>query len=233
MMDVVILAGGLGERLKPFTEVLPKPLLPLGENSIIEVIISKLKKQGFTNFTLAVGYKPELIKNALGTGENLGVKITYSEEKMKLGTAGPLKLIKDKISDNFLSTNGDIITNLDFNDLTKFHNDNKADITVVTKKVNLPLAYGVIKSDEESNLVSFEEKPNISAIICAGIYVINKKLLDLIPADTRYDMPELIRTAKEKGFIVKSYECKEYWLDMGKIEDYNKAKQDLSEGIKF
>lgn len=134
-MKAVIMAGGLGTRLRPFTQIIPKPLLPVGEKSVLEITISKLKSQGFDEIILAVSYKSDLFESYFGNGAKFGVKTFYSKEKKKLSTAGPLLLIKKKLSEPFLVINGDILTNMDFGKLLKFHTKNKADLTLVTKLI--------------------------------------------------------------------------------------------------
>lgn len=228
-MKVVIMAGGLGMRLRPLTQIIPKPLLPLGEKTILEVTINRFKSQGFTDFIIATNYKSDLFEAYMGDGSKLGVSIKFSRETEPLGTAGPLKLIKEHIDGPFIVINGDVLTDLDFNKLKAFHISSKAKLTAVTKILETPLQYGVVKSDGTS-ISEIEEKPNLKFDILAGIYVLSQETLDQIP-DGIYNMPQLIRDLIAKGEIVKKYTLENYWLDIGQMDSYEKAQNDVKEGI--
>ena len=227
-MKAVILAGGLGTRLKQFTEIIPKPLLPVGERSILEIIINKLKEHGFDEIFIATNYKSYMFESYFGDGSQFGVKITYSKEKEVLGTAGPLKLLKDKLNEPFLVIYGDILTSLDFKKLKDFHIKNKADFTLVTKENYLPISYGVIES--EGNIIkNIEEKPTVKTQINAGIYFLNPDVIDYIP-DGFFHMTELAKELIKRGKKVMKYELKDYWIDVGEKESYEKAQKDLESG---
>ena len=157
-MKTVILAGGLGTRLRPLTQVIPKPLLPIGEQSVLEITVQGLKASGFRDIVMATSYKSHLFESYFGDGSRWNVKISYSREKKRLGTAGPLKLVQAGIKKPFLVINGDILTNLNFRKLAKYHADNGAKLTVVTKVVTTPLHYGVVKS-RGRQVIKLEEKP--------------------------------------------------------------------------
>ena len=225
-MKTVILAGGLGTRLKPLTQVIPKPLLPIGESSILEITIKRLKSYGFKDIIMATNYKSHLFESYFGDGSRWNVKIEYSRENKRLGTAGPLKLLEKKFKMPLLVINGDILSNMNFNDLKKFHVKNKADFTLVTKILKTPLNYGVVKS-KEVFVVSLEEKPMIKSEINAGIYFLNPSTLTYIPKGKFYNMTELIRKLIEKKQKVLKYVLKDYWLDIGQMEDYEKAQADI------
>jgi NDP-sugar pyrophosphorylase family protein len=229
-MKAVIMAGGLGTRLKPFTHIIPKPLLPVGEKSVLEVTIQKLKSQGFEEIILAVHYKSDLFESYFGDGSKFGIKIRYSKEKQRLGTAGPLKLAAPHLSEPFLVMNGDILTNMDFNKLRQTHFKNDADLTLVTKKIQLPLHYGVVEKDGDK-IKGIKEKPIVESEISAGIYFLNTTVLDLIPMEERFDMTDLMRDLITAGRSVYAYPLEDYWLDIGQMEDYQKAQEDFKDGL--
>jgi len=227
-MKVVILAGGLGTRLRPLTHVIPKPLLPVGEHSVLEISINKLKECNFDEVFIATNYKSRLFESYFGDGSNFGVKITYSKEKETLGTAGPLRLLKDKLKEPFLVIYGDILTSLDFRKLMGFHIESKADLTLVTKETYLPMCYGIIES--EGNIVKdIEEKPDIKAQINAGIYFLSPDVVDEIP-DSKFHMTDLAKKLIKQGKKVMKYQLDDYWLDIGQMQDYEKAQEDFENG---
>jgi len=227
-MKAVILAGGLGTRLRPFTNVIPKPLLPVGEQSVLEISINRLRDCGFDDLIFATNYKSHLFESYFGDGSRFNVKIKYSKEKTKLGTAGPLKLLKDELKEPFLVIYGDILTSLDFKKLQDFHIKNNSDFTLVTKETFLPVSYGVIES--EGNLIkNIEEKPIMKSQINAGIYFLNPEVIDSIP-EGFFHMTDLAKKLIKKGKKVMKYDLKDYWIDIGQKEDYEKAQEDFKEG---
>ena len=227
-MKAVILAGGLGTRLRPLTYIIPKPLLPVGERSVLEIIINKLRECGFDELIIATNYKPDMFENYFGDGSKFNIKITYSIEKKPLGTAGPLRLLKDKLNEPFLVIYGDILTSLDFRKLREFHVKNNADFTLVTKEMTFPISYGVIKS--EGNLIkSIEEKPEMTTQINTGIYFINPGVIDDIP-NSFFHMTDLTKKLINQKKRVMKYELEDYWLDIGQMQDYEKAQKDVKEG---
>ena len=224
------MAGGLGTRLKPLTYIIPKPLLPVGEKSVLEITIQKLKEQGFDEVILAVSYKSDLFESYFGDGSKFKVKITYSKEKEKLGTAGPLRLVKQKLKQPFLVMNGDILTNMDFNKLQEFHINKKADLTLVTKMIQLPLHYGVV--EKKNDLVkTIQEKPIVESEINAGIYFLNPDVLEFIPHDKQFNMTDLIKEMIKNNKNVFAYPIREYWLDIGQMKDYEQAQEDMKRGM--
>jgi NDP-mannose synthase len=227
-MKAIIMAGGLGERLRPLTHVIPKPLLPVGEKSVLEITIQKLKEHGFDEIILATSYKSDLFESYFGDGSKFGVKIHYSREKEKLGTAGPLKLVQDKLTEPFLVINGDVLTDLNFTNLANFHKENNAELTLVTKEIELPLRYGVVNS-ENNQVKSLEEKPNIKSYINAGIYFISPSVIKEMSHGHKL-MTDLIRELMDNNKKVMSYSLDGYWLDIGHMEDYEKAQQHATEG---
>jgi len=225
-LKAVILAGGLGTRLKPFTEVIPKPLLPIGEKAILEIQIEHLKKYGFDEIFLATNYKSEYIKNFFGDGSRYGVDLVISQEKEALGTVGPLSLLKNELNEPFLLMNGDILTSMDF---SEFYNNSVRKnnlLSVSVKKYVLPYAFGNIFF-EKDYVTGIEEKPNIITYALAGVYVMNPKVLDLVPDNTYYGMDKLIKEMLSQNLKISVYEITEYWLDIGNAGDYEKAQKNL------
>jgi len=223
-MKAVILAGGLGTRLKPFTEVIPKPLLPIGEKSVLEIQIERLKKFGFDEIFLATNYKSDYIKNFFGDGSRYGVKLKISKEKKPLGTAGPLLLLKDELKESFLVMNGDILSLINFKKLYEYAKSIDSLLTISIKKEVLPFAFGNIffKGDFVTGI---QEKPNIVTYILAGIYVMKPEIFKLFPDNNYFGMDTLIKKMlKEKKTIAK-YELMEYWLDIGRLNDYERAQE--------
>lgn len=229
-MKAVIMAGGLGARLKPLTQILPKPLLPVGEKSVLEITIHKLGEQGFKEIFLAVRHRSDLFQSYFGDGSKFGLKIRYSKEKKRLGTAGPLLLIKRRLKESFLVLNGDILTNMDFKRLKEFHLKKRADLTLVTKKIQLPLHYGVV-TKKGYKILHIREKPIVESEINAGIYFLNPEILDFIPPDKKSDMTELIKILVRKKRNVVAYPLEEYWLDIGQMKDYRQAQEDFKNGL--
>lgn len=231
-MKAVILSGGLGSRLKPFTEVIPKPLLPVGEKAVLEIQIEHLKENGFDHIYLATNYKSSYIENFFGDGSKYGVKLTISKEDKPLGTAGPVKLLQNEIQDEpFLVMNGDILTLLSYKNLYDFACSKDTLLTIATKDITTPFQFGNIHTEGEY-VKGIEEKPNIKTTILAGIYVFKPDLLDFIPLNTYYGMDNLIMDMLDKGLSISHYPIKEYWLDIGQVEDYNKAQEIYNEYFK-
>jgi len=223
-MKAVILAGGLGERLKPFTQAIPKPLLPIGEQSLLEVQISNFVKCGFTEIFIATNYKSKYIENFIGDGASLGAQITFSREDIPLGTCGPLSLIQDRLDEPFILMNGDILSAIDFSKLFDFALGEESDFTVVTKNIRTPFNFGSVKS-EGNRIVMVEEKPDFVIEIVAGIYVIKPKLLGLIPDGTYFGIDNLINNMLGGQRPISRYLMEEYWLDIGRIDDFSEAEQ--------
>ena len=227
-MKAVILAGGLGTRLKPFTEIIPKPLLPIGEKSILEIQIEKLKKYGFDEIFLATNYKSEYISNFFGDGSKYGVKLVISKEEKPLGTAGPLLLLRDQLLEPFVVMNGDILSLINFKDLYDFASDQKSLLTISVKKEITPYAFGNIFFDGDV-VTGIEEKPNIVMYILAGIYVMKPEIFNFFPNDEYFGMDNLILKMLSKNELVTKYDLKEYWLDIGRLNDYEKAQEVYNE----
>lgn len=223
-MKAVILAGGLGTRLKPFTEVIPKPLLPIGEKSILEIQIERLKQYGFTEIFLATNYKSEYIENYFGDGSRYGVKLNISKETKPLGTAGPLLLLKKKLSEPFIAMNGDILSLIDFADLYKTAISKESMLTITVKKEIMPFAFGNIFF-EGDKVTGIQEKPDIVMYVLAGIYVMRPEIFNLFPEDEYFGMDTLIKKMLAEHIPVTKYDLKEYWLDIGRLNDYEIAQE--------
>lgn len=223
-MKAVILSGGLGSRLKPFTGAIPKPLLPIGDKALLEIQIEQLRKHGFDQIFLATNYKSRYIANFFGDGSNYGVKLTISKEDEPLGTAGPLALVKDYLTDPFLVINGDILTKLDFSALYNHAVTSDSIMTMGTKEIITPSRFGKIFI-EGDYITGIEEKPDIRMTIIAGIYVFKPDVLAYIPQGEKFGMDSLILTLLENELKITHYNIKEYWLDIGKIDDYSSAQE--------
>ncbi|WP_238916554.1 sugar phosphate nucleotidyltransferase [Clostridium sp. YIM B02555] len=226
MDSALILAGGLGTRLRPLTYAIPKPLLPIGEKPILEIIINNLKKYGISNIYISVNYKKELIKSYFGSGEDFGVNIYYLEEKQRLGTAGPIGLLKDKIKDDFFIINGDLYTDINIEDMFKFHKKNSSVFTIATRTYEMQIPYGVLDENHENKLIEFKEKPKIIKKINSGIYICNNKIINLVKDNESIDMPDLWEKIKMNHEIYL-YNFEEEWTDIGMMNDYMKLQEKI------
>jgi len=221
-MRAVILAGGKGTRLRPYTVVLPKPLMPIGEYPILEVIVRQLAYFGFSHITMAVNHQADIIKAFFANGDKWGIKIDYSLENQPLGTMGPLRLIQD-LPDNFLLMNGDVLTDLDFRKFYNFHVEQRSIFTISAYQREVRSEFGVLELDETGRLTGFQEKPIIGYDVSMGIYMVSKGVLPYIPEDRQYGfdhlMLDLIRD--NRPAVVKKFDG--YWLDIGRADDYSQA----------
>jgi NDP-sugar pyrophosphorylase family protein len=222
----VILAGGKGSRLGPYTTVLPKPLLPIGDRAILDVVVRQLHAQGFTDLTLAVGYLAHLIKAVFGDGSEHDVTIRYHDEPEPLGTAGALGTI-DGLDEPFLVMNGDVLTTLDYAELARIHAEAGNALTVATHRRVVQTEYGVVHLDGSAGrtraIVGYEEKPEIPYIVSMGVYVVDPSVLEYIPQGQPFDMPDLIVKLVDAGKPVGSYLFDGFWLDIGRHDDYERA----------
>ena len=223
-MKAVILAGGLGERLRPFTQAIPKPLLPIGEQSLLELQISNLAENGVDEVFVATNYKSKYIENFIGDGSRLGVKITFSEEEQPLGTCGPLSLLRDQLTEPFIMLNGDILTTLHFRRFYDFGVAQASDFTVATKNIRTPFNFGSVECRGDQ-IVKVEEKPDFVMEIVAGIYLIKPVLLELVPDNESYGVDTLMAQMLAEGRPITRYLMDEFWLDIGALEDYNDAEE--------
>lgn len=226
-MKAVILAGGKGTRLRPYTTAFPKPLMPVGDKPILEIIVRQLKLHGIDEIVMAVGHLAELIMTFFGDGSKFGLKIKYSREDKPLGTAGPLSLLKDELTETFLVMNGDILTTLNYSDLIEYHKKNKAIATIALNKRDVYIDFGVVELDEDSNIADYIEKPTLHYLVSMGIYVFEPKVLKYIPNNKKFDFPDLVKRLISAGEKVKGYIYDGYWLDIGRPEDYERACNEI------
>ncbi len=219
----VILAGGKGRRLAPYTTILPKPLMPIDNMPILEVVIRQLQNAGIRDITLAVGYLASLLEAYFGTGSKWDVRIRYSHEDEPLGTAGPLALLAHDLKRTFLVMNGDLLTTLDYTAMVRFHHEQGAVATVglFDKVVHLDL--GVIETDNAHRVTGYVEKPILRYQVSMGVYVMEPEVLRYIPIGERFDLPELVKALIADGLPVIGYHFDGYWLDIGRQEDYVQA----------
>lgn len=219
---VVIMAGGLGTRLRPLTEQKPKPLLTVGNKPILETIIENFVSQGFHRFYVCINYRGEMIRDYFGDGSKWGASITYIEENTRLGTAGALSLITDKIELPFFVMNGDLLTKVDFVRLAEFHKHQQNMITMCIREYRYQIPYGVVQLNNHK-ILELREKPIQYYQVNAGIYMLEPKLLANIPENQYYDMTTLIETLINRNAAVGSFPLREYWMDVGRIEDFEQA----------
>jgi len=222
-MKAVILAGGLGKRLKPLTQVIPKPLMPIGERPILEIQISRLKEFGFDEIFIATYYMADYIMAFMGNGEKYGVRLRFSQEEKPLGTVGPVLLLKECLDEPFILMNGDILTSLNFSRLYNFALSTNSDLTVVTRELVTPFNFGKVISDGDY-IVEIEEKPDFVNEIVTGIYVLKPDIFDLIPEGQYFGIDDLIKKMFSENKKVAKYLMDDYWIDIGQIDDFEKAQ---------
>jgi len=224
---VVLMAGGLGSRLGELTQNTPKPLLKVAQKPILHTIIENFVKSGFNNFIISVNYKAEQIKSYFKNGQNLGVNIEYIDEAKRMGTAGSLSLISQQINKPFFVMNGDILTSIDFKEMLDFHEENKPSATMGIREYENQIPFGVVNTDGKT-VTSIVEKPIQTVAVSAGVYVLNPSCLSSIPRNTFYDMPtlfdKLINTKKK----VSAFPITDYWIDIGHINEYEKANKEYA-----
>lgn len=225
-MRAIIMAGGRGQRLFPYTLVLPKPLVPLGDMPILEVVIRQLSARGFDHITISVGYHAELIMAVMGDGSRLGIHIDYSLEDRPLNTIAPLTLISG-LDEPFLVMNGDLLTDLDYQDLYRTHRRNGAIATVGTCKRHVRLALGVIAYDENLQITGFQEKPEFDYDVSMGVYIFEPRILDYIPRGQPFGFDHLIHRLLEAGERVSVYPFDGHWIDMGTPDELNLAIEEF------
>jgi NDP-sugar pyrophosphorylase family protein len=223
-LRAVILAGGKGVRLAPLTEVIPKPLVPLGGMPIMEVVIRQLRAHGFRRITLAVGYLSDLIRAYFQDGAKWGVELDYSYESQPLGTAGPLALIKD-LDETFLVMNADVLTNLDYQELLRYHRQHGGIATIAAYQREVKIDLGVIIADGDCRIKDYVEKPTSTHLVSMGIYIFEPGVKDFIPPGAYLDFPDLVKLLLQAGQSVNYHLFSGYWLDIGRHEDYAQAAE--------
>lgn len=224
-VEIVLMVGGLGTRLKPLTETCPKPMLKVGDKPILERIIMQFQKQGFTRINLAVNYKAHMVEEYFRDGSDWGVTINYIKEQASYGTAGALALLDPKPTKPFLVMNGDLLTSADFNELVSFHYQTESIATMSIREYHFQVPYGVVKMSG-TNICEFIEKPEQKFFVNSGIYVLNPEALNYIPKDTKFDMPSLFSAVKNDGGQISGFPLREYWLDIGKMDDFKRAEKE-------
>lgn len=226
-MRAVILAGGTGTRLKPYTTSLPKPLMPInGEFPILEIILRQLKWYGFTRVTLAVGYLSEIMRAFCGDGGKWGLALDYSLEGRPLSTIGPLTLIPD-LPEQFLVMNGDILTDLRYRDLMEFHETSRAEITVAVYKRTVKIDYGVLRH-QDGRIVMFSEKPQFDFDVSMGVYVLNRSVVERLTPGSRYGFDNLMHDGLARDGRMVVYPHPGYWLDIGRPDDFDRANEEFA-----
>jgi len=226
-MKAVILAGGKGTRLAPYTKILPKPLMPVGEMPILEVIVRQLRCAGIDEIILTVGHLAELLRAFFGDGSHFGLKIRYSYEDQPLGTAGPLALVEG-LDETFLVMNGDILTDLNVRELVQYHKEMGASATIAMHQRKVKVDLGVILCDGGSRVVGYIEKPTYDYQVSMGIYVFEPRVLNFIPRGKYLDFPNLVHKLLGEGEKVVGYLFNGYWQDLGRPDDYEQATEDFN-----
>jgi len=227
-MKAIVLAGGKGRRLEPYTRIIPKPLMPIGDMPILEVLLRQMKRAGITDVVLTVGYLADYLRLFFQDGKRLGMHITYSQESKPLGTAGPLALV-DGLDETFLVTNGDVLTTLDLRKLIDFHKASGSAATIATHQRKITIDLGVIMPGDDHRISGYIEKPTYDYLVSMGIYVFEPRVLSHVARDEYLDFPNLVQRLLEAGEAVSSYPFRGYWQDLGRPDDYERASRDFDE----
>lgn len=220
--EVILMLGGLGTRLRPLTENIPKPMLKVGNKPIVETIVDGFKQYGYVNFTFCVNYKKEVIQSYFQQGSAFGIHINYVEEQKRMGTAGALSLLTQRPTEPFFVMNGDLLTQVNFDQLMQFHIEQDAVATMCVREYEYQIPYGVIETNG-TQLVGIKEKPIHRSFVNAGIYVLSPKIFEYIPNDEFYDMPTLFEKLIEEQLKTAVFPIHEYWLDIGQMDDFQRA----------
>lgn len=226
---VILMVGGLGTRLRPLTNDVPKPMLDVGNKPILHTIVENFAKYGYTDIIMCVNYKSEIIKEYFGNGDKFGVKIEYVLENKRMGTAGALSLLQKRPKDDFFVMNGDLLTNVNFEYLHEYHRDSNALASICIRKYEMQVPYGVVNV-RANKVTSIEEKPTQSFFVSAGIYMFSPIVLDFIPKGVFYDMPTLFSELLKHDFPIHPFPIREYWLDIGRMDEYRRANDEY-EGV--
>lgn len=229
---VVVMAGGLGTRLRPLTEDCPKPLLEVGEQPILETILEGFVAHGFRRFYVSVNYKAEMIEDYFGDGSDWNVDITYVHEEKRLGTAGPLSLLPDRPDETMIVMNGDLLTKLNYAHLLDFHREHGAFATMCVREHETQVPYGVIKTDDQY-MEDIEEKPTERYFVNAGIYALESEALDYVPENEFFNMPDLFERLIDQGEEATVFPVREYWQDVGRRKDFDQVNGEYGEVFDF
>lgn len=222
---VILMAGGLGSRLRPLTDEMPKPLLEVGNKPILETIIGNFSKYGFKHVILSVNYKSQMIEDYFGDGSRFGVEIEYVHEDKRMGTAGALSLMKEQLTEPFFVMNGDLLTNVNFEHMIEYHLSNRSVATMGVREYDFQVPYGVVNIDGYQ-VKSIVEKPVHKFFVSAGIYMLNPECLSYIPHEQYYDIPSLFEKMIEDDQSIVSFPIHEYWLDIGHMDDFHRAQNE-------
>ena len=225
---VILMVGGLGTRLRPLTQDTPKPMLKVGNKPILQTIVEKFAEYGFVNITMCVNFNASIIRDYFGDGREFGVNIDYVLEEKRMGTAGALSLLKERPSEPFFVMNGDLLTNVNFEHIFNYHTLNKATATMCVREYDYEVPYGVVKMND-NKITAIAEKPVQKFFVSAGIYMLSPEILDLIPKNEFYDMPALFEKLIKLSKNVISFPIREYWLDIGRMEEYQRANEEYKE----
>jgi len=226
-MKAVVLAGGKGTRLAPYTKILPKPLMPIGDMPILEILLRQIKRAGISEVIITVGYLGELLRAFFQDGERFGLKISYSLEEHPLGTAGPLSLVADRLDETFLVTNGDVLTTLDLEELVTAHRQSGASATIASHERKVKIDLGVLQFDGTDRLKGYIEKPTYDFFVSMGMYVFEPRVLKYIPNNQFLDFPDLVLKLIAENEKVIGHRFAGYWQDLGRADDYEQAVQDF------
>lgn len=225
---VVIMAGGLGTRLGELTKDTPKPMLHVGNKPILETIIEKFIEFGFHKFYLSVNYKKEVIKKYFKDGSDWGIEIIYLEETKRLGTGGALSLIEEDLAEPIIVSNGDVLTSINFEELLSFHANKNSPATMCVREYEHIIPYGVVETDNNDTIRSLSEKPKIKFNINTGVYILSPKSIKIIPKEEFYDLPTLFTSLIESNISPYYYQLSDYWIDIGKVEEFERAQRDFT-----
>ena len=225
---VILMVGGLGTRLRPLTQDTPKPMLKVGNKPILQTIVEKFAEYGFINITMCVNFNASIIRDYFSDGKEFGVNIDYVLEQKRMGTAGALSLLKERPSEPFFVMNGDLLTNVNFEHIFNYHMLNKATATMCVREYDYEVPYGVVEMND-NKIKQIVEKPVQKFFVSAGIYMLSPEILDLIPQDEFYDMPTLFEKLIKLSKNVISFPIREYWLDIGRMEEYQRANEEYKE----
>ena len=226
--QAVIMAGGFGLRLRPLTNELPKPMLPMGDKPLMEIIMGQLREAGIRQVNVTTHHKSEKITQHFGDGSNFGLQINYVTEDRPLGTVGGLTLMPTP-AETILVMNGDILTQIGFKAMLDYHREHDADLTMAVQMCDIQIPYGVIECDG-TFITSLREKPQLDFMVNAGIYLLEPNVFSLIPKDTEYDMTDLVQDSVDNRLTVVAFPIREYWIDIGKYSDYEQAQEDIRVG---
>jgi mannose-1-phosphate guanylyltransferase len=224
-MKAIIQSGGKGTRLRPYTMVLPKPLMPVGSKPVLELLLKWLRRNGMQEVFITTGYLGHLIRSVCGDGRQWGMSITYTSETEPLGTMGALTLLRDKLDCPFLVINGDVLTDLNLNAFMAHHRERRALLTIATAQRVTRVDFGVIE-EVDGRVVRFREKPNLTQLVSMGVYCMEPELIDLIPPGVPFGFDDLVFCMMETGLPIQTFVHRGFWLDIGRVEDFQKA-QDL------